>query len=173
MVSFKSVLNVVHFNTQVWSITYHSWLTFVYLLAACIIWMIPAKRTICLTVSPLIVCYAVGLLVIQYIYGLDLTDSELPTETPSGYQYSEIGLQKYTYPCLPLAVKVKITNFIHGSLYLSNFFNEILSNRRMELLFWCYLPCSCIDKQSQFEQQDKAKCKYVNFHMWASSCIIE
>ena len=73
--------------------------------------MIPAKRSICLAVSPLIVCYAVGLLVIQYIYGLDLNGSELPVETSSGYQYSEMGLQKYTYPCLPLAIKVTTHNY--------------------------------------------------------------
>ncbi len=45
---------------------------------------------------------------LQYIYGLDLTDSELPVETSSGYEYSQIGLQKYQYPCLPLAVKVSL-----------------------------------------------------------------
>lgn len=68
--------------------------------------MIPSKKSVCLIVSPLIVCYAEGLLVIQYIYGLDLTDEELPVQTKSGYHYSEIGLTKYEYPCLPLTVKV-------------------------------------------------------------------
>ena len=89
-----------------WSITYHSWLTFVYLLAACIIWMIPAKRHFCLSVSPLIVCYTEALLTINYIYGFNLTEDELPETTDSGYKLEEIGLVKYEYPCVHLAVQL-------------------------------------------------------------------
>ena len=91
---------------QVWSITYHSWMTFVYLLAACIIWMIPSKRRFCLSVSPLIVCYTEALLTINYIYGFNLDDDELPASTDGGYKLEEIGLVKYDYPCVHLAVQI-------------------------------------------------------------------
>nr|QZA74858.1 piezo [Platynereis dumerilii] len=94
---------------MVWSITYHSWLTFVYLLSACVIWMTPQKRQVALVGSPIIVFYAESLLIIQYIYGLALKDEELPTETSSGYNFKEIGLMRYKYPCIPLAIQCAYT----------------------------------------------------------------
>lgn len=92
-----------------WSITYHSWLTFLYLLWACVIWLIPQKRAVCLRCSPLIVLYAVCLLTICYIYGFKLTDDELPVQNANGYKFKEIGLIKYDYQCLPLGVQVGLS----------------------------------------------------------------
>ena len=89
---------------QAWSIAFHSWLTFVMLLSACIIWMIPQKRTLCLHLSPIIVSYAVVLVSILYVYNLPIDD--LPTETSGGYKYTQIGLDKYKYPVVPLAIQV-------------------------------------------------------------------
>ena len=43
---------------QAWSITYHSWLTFVLLLWACVLWMIPNQRAAMLRCSPFLVIYA-------------------------------------------------------------------------------------------------------------------
>ena len=68
--------------------------------------MIPAKRRVCLLASPIIVCYTEALLTINYIYGLNLTDEELPEETENGIHLKEIGLVKYDYPCVQLAVQV-------------------------------------------------------------------
>lgn len=96
---------------MVWSITFHSWLTFVLLLSACVIWMMPQKRKVALVASPVIVFYAESLLIIQYIYGLDLNDSELPSQTSSGYNFKEIGLVKYLYPVIPLATQSAFTGF--------------------------------------------------------------
>ena len=89
-----------------WSITYHSWLTFVYLLAACIIWMMPKKRHVCLVVSPIVVCYTEALLALNYIYGLNLTEEELPEETDGGYHLGEIGLVRHDVPCAHLGVQI-------------------------------------------------------------------
>lgn len=91
-----------------WSITFHSWLTFVLLLGACIIWMIPKSRRACLLVSPVIVFYAEVLLIIQYIYGLKLNEDELPTEL-HGMKMSEIGLIKFDIPCRSLALQTFYT----------------------------------------------------------------
>ncbi|XP_055941202.1 piezo-type mechanosensitive ion channel component 2-like isoform X4 [Argiope bruennichi] len=88
-----------------WSITYHSWLTFVLLLWSCIIWMSPNSRYVCLRSSPALVFYAEALLLLQYIYGLNLTEEEL-----SSKNVGEIGLVKYgdlTYQ--PLTIKVLYT----------------------------------------------------------------
>ncbi|XP_077982492.1 piezo-type mechanosensitive ion channel component 2-like [Glandiceps talaboti] len=91
-----------------WSITYHSWLTFVLLLWACFIWMIPSSRAACLYSSPFLVIYAECLLIIGYVYGLNLSDSELPTE--GTVNYKDIGLVKHEFPCVHIAVKILYTS---------------------------------------------------------------
>ncbi|XP_035206569.1 piezo-type mechanosensitive ion channel component 2-like isoform X5 [Stegodyphus dumicola] len=90
-----------------WSITYHSWLTFVLLLWSCILWMCPNSRYACLRSSPALVVYAEALLLLQYIFGLNLNDDELPTFSKN---VAQIGLVKYgdlTYQ--PLAIKMLYT----------------------------------------------------------------
>ncbi|CAH1268772.1 PIEZO2 [Branchiostoma lanceolatum] len=92
-----------------WSITYHSWLTFVLLIWACVVWMCRSARRICLLSSPAFVFYAEVLLVIQFVYGLNLTEEELPTKSSSGYNLEEIGLIKYQHTCLHLTAKILYT----------------------------------------------------------------
>ncbi|XP_035679168.1 piezo-type mechanosensitive ion channel component 2-like isoform X10 [Branchiostoma floridae] len=92
-----------------WSITYHSWLTFVLLIWACVVWMCRSARRICLLSSPAFVFYAEVLLVIQFVYGLNLTEEELPTKSSSGYNLEEIGLVKYQHTCLHLTAKILYT----------------------------------------------------------------
>lgn len=113
-----------------WSITYHSWLTFAFLLTACMTWMMPSKRHFCLLISPLIVCYTEALLTVGYIYGFNLTDEELPSETESGYKLEEIGLVKYEYPCVHLAVQIAFS--IAFWLTLRQHMREV-SMRKQEL----------------------------------------
>ncbi|GAB1603265.1 piezo-type mechanosensitive ion channel component 1-like isoform X5 [Argonauta hians] len=91
-----------------WSITFHSWLTFIFLLGACLIWMVPKSRRACLIVSPVIVLYAEVLLVIQFVYGLNLTDQELPTVV-GDVKMAEIGLIKPEIPCGNLALQILYT----------------------------------------------------------------
>ena len=79
--------------------------------------MFPSKRRITLACSPLIVCYAEGLLSIQYVYGFNLTDDELPVETAGGYKYKEIGLDKDD-PSIHLAVQVSLCQVL--SSYISS-----------------------------------------------------
>ena len=120
---FMSILlclakSIHFFILQAWSITYHSWLTFVLLLAACIIWMIPNSRRVILVLSPIILFYGICLLLIQFIYGMDL-NKELPDES-NGIKLSDVGLKKFQYPCLQLALQVNVSyNLLpncHGSL---------------------------------------------------------
>lgn len=110
LISFRfSCFNSVPYSSmyccvlQAWSITYHSWLTFVLLLAACFIWMVPQSRKACLLCSPAVVLYGEVLLIIQFVYGMNLT--ELPEES-NGIKLDEIGLKKFKYPCLQLALQV-------------------------------------------------------------------
>ncbi|RWS27983.1 piezo-type mechanosensitive ion channel component-like protein, partial [Leptotrombidium deliense] len=92
-----------------WSITYHSWLTFVLLLWSCLIWMIPNSRRACLRSSPALVTYAILLIFGQYIFSLTLNENELP-QKPDGVNLNEIGLKKYyQYSYKPLIVKILYT----------------------------------------------------------------
>ncbi|XP_033249403.1 piezo-type mechanosensitive ion channel component isoform X5 [Drosophila miranda] len=93
-----------------WSIVYHSWLTFVLLLWANVLWMIPNQRKAMMRSSPFIVLYAEVLLVAQYIYGMDLNNNELPTKvTTAGINLQQIGFERpienHMRPCVPLIVK--------------------------------------------------------------------
>lgn len=102
---------------QTWSITFHSWLTFIYLMAACLIWIMPKKRQVCLKCSPLILIYAEVLLFIQYIYGFNL--KELPSTIYEGWPLKEIGLVKYKNPAVALLVQVGVVNvYTHVCLML-------------------------------------------------------
>ncbi|XP_046404278.1 piezo-type mechanosensitive ion channel component isoform X3 [Ischnura elegans] len=88
-----------------WSITYHSWLTFVLLLWASVLWMIPNQRRSLLHCSPFLVAYAELLLVAQYVYGMDLTDDELPPSV-EGINLAQIGFIKPDYlPFKPILIK--------------------------------------------------------------------
>ncbi|XP_036100964.1 piezo-type mechanosensitive ion channel component 2 [Molossus molossus] len=51
-----------------WSITYHSWLTFVLLIWSCTLWMIRNRRKYAMISSPFMVVYANLLLILQYIW---------------------------------------------------------------------------------------------------------
>nr|XP_018904353.1 PREDICTED: piezo-type mechanosensitive ion channel component 2 isoform X9 [Bemisia tabaci] len=59
-----------------WSIMFHSWLTFVLLIWAIILWMLPNQRKIMLRSSPFLVLYAELLLLSQYLYELGFLDLE-------------------------------------------------------------------------------------------------
>uniref|UniRef100_A0A914W7L3 Piezo-type mechanosensitive ion channel component n=1 Tax=Plectus sambesii TaxID=2011161 RepID=A0A914W7L3_9BILA len=80
------------FMMMAWSIIYHSWLTFVLLLISCVVWMYPDSRKFCLRISPFIVIYAEILLMLQFIWGLSLTQEELPDENPPFLR--QLGLEK-------------------------------------------------------------------------------
>lgn len=73
------VLLRVNIILQLWSVFYPSWPALLLLLWACIIWLIPRftpKDSLFYT-SPALVFYAVCLLLLQYIFSLNLTSAEL------------------------------------------------------------------------------------------------
>ncbi|XP_068981167.1 piezo-type mechanosensitive ion channel component isoform X11 [Bombus flavifrons] len=94
---FQLIINSSYLATNIimmtWSIMYHSWTTFALLLWALILWMVPNKRASMMKCSPFIVIYAMLLLLVQYIYSMDLTEEELPTKI-NGISVSEIGFSK-------------------------------------------------------------------------------
>lgn len=78
------------------------------LLWASISWMVPQQRKTMLRSSPFLVFYAEFLLLSQFLYGMNLTDSELP-QTIQDWNLEQIGFTKVRhFPCKPLIIKVVI-----------------------------------------------------------------
>ena len=77
-----------------------SWLHFALLMAACVIWVLPDPGKMCPRLSPFLVFYATCLILLEYIFGLNLEDKELP-------QYDHIGLVRHDYPFPHLLLKVR------------------------------------------------------------------
>ncbi|XP_039764794.1 piezo-type mechanosensitive ion channel component isoform X2 [Pararge aegeria] len=92
-----------------WSIMFHSWLTFVFLMWANIVWLCQDQRSFMLKTSPVLVFYAMLLLIAQYIYGMDLTEVELPSNI-TAVNLRQIGLGRPDgEPCVPLLIKSLFT----------------------------------------------------------------
>ncbi|XP_063977086.1 piezo-type mechanosensitive ion channel component isoform X4 [Diachasmimorpha longicaudata] len=94
---FQLVANSSYLATNIimmtWSIMYHSWTTFVFLLWALILWMVPDKRASMMRCSPFIVTYGTLLVLIGYVFSMNLTEEELPTVV-DGFSLSELGFSK-------------------------------------------------------------------------------
>lgn len=89
---------------QVWSITYHSWLTFVLLLWACLIWTVRSRHQLATLCSPFILLYGLVLCGLRYVWAMDLRP-ELPT-TLGPVSLRQLGLEHTRYPCLDLGAMV-------------------------------------------------------------------
>ncbi|XP_051948231.1 piezo-type mechanosensitive ion channel component 1-like isoform X1 [Xyrauchen texanus] len=85
---------------MVWSITYHSWLTFVLLLWSCLIWMLRARQHFAALCSPFILLYGLTLCFLQYVWAMDL-QMELPQHIGT-MSLRQLGLDRAQYPCLHL-----------------------------------------------------------------------
>ncbi|XP_069548591.1 piezo-type mechanosensitive ion channel component 2 [Brachyistius frenatus] len=55
-----------------WSITYVSWLTFVFLIWSCMLWMVRDRRRYAMLSSPFMVAYGNLLIVLQYIWSFEI-----------------------------------------------------------------------------------------------------
>ncbi|XP_049867605.1 piezo-type mechanosensitive ion channel component [Pectinophora gossypiella] len=92
-----------------WSIMYHSWLTFVFLMWANIVWLCQDQRSFMLKTSPVLVIYAMLLLLSQYVFGMNLTEDELPSNITE-VNLRQIGLGRTEgEPCVPLLIKSLFT----------------------------------------------------------------
>uniref|UniRef100_A0A8C1V2G2 Piezo-type mechanosensitive ion channel component 1 n=1 Tax=Cyprinus carpio TaxID=7962 RepID=A0A8C1V2G2_CYPCA len=92
---------------MVWSITYHSWLTFVLLLWSCVIWMLRARQRFATLCSPFILLYGLALCCLQYVWAMDL-ETELPQHIGT-MSLHQLGLDRAQYPCLRLGAMLLFT----------------------------------------------------------------
>ncbi|XP_052864339.1 piezo-type mechanosensitive ion channel component [Anopheles cruzii] len=126
LLAVRNVASYIYMNSyiftnvimMVWSIMYHSWLTFVLLIWANLIWILPNHRKNMLNSSPVLVIYAELLLLAQFLYGMNLTEAELPTVIDgSGINLEQLGfVRRLEYPCVPLLVKSLFTTMFWISL---------------------------------------------------------
>ncbi|XP_075383802.1 piezo-type mechanosensitive ion channel component 2-like [Tenrec ecaudatus] len=110
-------------RTRVWSITHNSWLSFVLLLWACVIWMARDRRSLALLSAPGLVLYANLLVLLNFYAGLRLSQEELFPGVPD-WLLADLDLKPYPQPCLHLGIK---------SLYAS--------------LFWLLLRQRVLERQ--------------------------
>ena len=72
--------------------------------------------------SPYLVIYAELLLLVQYVYGMNLNEKELPTEhkTSSGttIKFKELGLMTWKFPVLHLGAQVGTLQILFRKLQL-------------------------------------------------------
>ncbi|XP_071296935.1 piezo-type mechanosensitive ion channel component 1 isoform X2 [Agelaius tricolor] len=111
---------------MVWSITYHSWLTFVLLLWACLIWTVRSRRHFAMLCSPFLVLYAIALCSLQYVWAMDVAP-ELPTHI-SFVELQQLGLVHPQYPCMALGAKLLFT--LTFWMLLRGFVSEKVLTRR-------------------------------------------
>ncbi|XP_066205386.1 piezo-type mechanosensitive ion channel component 1 isoform X1 [Saccopteryx leptura] len=110
---------------MVWSITYHSWLTFVLLLWACLIWTVRSRHQLAMLCSPFILLYGLVLCGLRYVWAMDLR-AELPT-TLGPVSLRQLGLEHTHYPCLDLGAMLLYT--LTFWLLLRQFVKEKLLRR--------------------------------------------
>ncbi|XP_006888832.1 PREDICTED: piezo-type mechanosensitive ion channel component 1 [Elephantulus edwardii] len=107
---------------MVWSITYHSWLTFVLLLWACLIWTVRSRHQLAMLCAPFLLLYGLALCGLRYVWAMDLRP-ELPTML-GPVSLHQLGLQHTRYPCLDLGAMLLYT--LTFWLLLRQFVNEKL-----------------------------------------------
>ncbi|XP_045549637.1 piezo-type mechanosensitive ion channel component 2 [Salmo salar] len=74
-----------------WSITYVSWLTFVFLMWSCLLWMVRDRRRYTMLTSPFMVLYGNLLIVLQYIWSFELLEPVPGLFLKKEVPFSELG----------------------------------------------------------------------------------
>ncbi|CAF1213486.1 unnamed protein product [Rotaria magnacalcarata] len=107
----------------VWSITFHSLITLVFLLWACFLWVLPNSRKWCLRMSPFFTLYGGILLTLQYICGLNISFDQFEFAYDR-QTMKQIGIQTNDYypAFVPLLVKSLYMMFFW--LTLRQYINE-------------------------------------------------
>ncbi|KAG7272227.1 hypothetical protein CRUP_035754, partial [Coryphaenoides rupestris] len=78
-----------------WSITYVSWLTLVFLIWSCVLWMVRDRRRYAMLTSPFMVAYGNLLIVLQYIYSFEILDTVPGFFLKPTVPFSELGSKTF------------------------------------------------------------------------------
>ncbi|KAH8294787.1 hypothetical protein KR018_002866 [Drosophila ironensis] len=153
---YKNSYILLNIFMMIWSIVYHSWLTFVLLIWANVLWMIPNQRRSMMRSSFFVVLYAEFLLISQYIYGMNINENELPTKVSIfTFNLEQVGFvhpqNKGSPPWISLTVK---TGFLLVFWITSRqYFKEKTENRtRDDLLQQIFGPHHSRSEHLLFEK---------------------
>ncbi|KAJ3594600.1 hypothetical protein NHX12_003907 [Muraenolepis orangiensis] len=83
-----------------WSITYVSWLTFVFLLWSCLLWMVRDRRRYAMLTSPFMVMYGNLLITLQYIFSFETLNTVPGFFIHKEVSFSELGSKTEEILCL-------------------------------------------------------------------------
>lgn len=131
---YKNAYIVTNGCMMIWSIIYHSWLGFILLIWANLIWIRKDQRAQMMKSSPYLVVYALILLFINYIYGMNFTEDELPTQA-GNMNMNQIGFVKYeAFPGVSLLIKSTFTVSFWITMRLM-FQEKLLKKQKKNLTF--------------------------------------
>ncbi|KAL4712847.1 hypothetical protein ACJJTC_011917 [Scirpophaga incertulas] len=153
-----------------WSIMFHSWLTFVFLMWANVVWLCQDQRSFMLKTSPVLVCYSMMLLLTQYIYGMNLLETELPSNI-TDVNLSQIGIGRVDgEPCVPLLIKSLFTCMFWVTLRQR--VQEIRQRRQSAVISDMAAPlqltvsAAASVMEAQREEENRSRL----LRIWASGC---
>ena len=110
------------------------------------IWIIPNQRKNMLKTTPYLVAYAEFLLLATYVFGMDLTDDELPSNVDVSKIVRSFEF-KFHLHFNPIDQWYKLTtNWIHQISTLSNW------SYCPQILFQCYVFCIITTNASRKEK---------------------
>ncbi|KAL5965948.1 Piezo-type mechanosensitive ion channel component [Taenia solium] len=133
-----------------WSVVLRSWLSFILLLSACVLWILPNSRLACLYCSPLIVAYGMCIILLQYIYCFDLREAELPTNIPDkNLNLTEIGLHRWPVPVWPLSLQAVLFALLRYLIPLTTVQLMFL------VFFWLNLRLFVLERSSSFSSSSR------------------
>ncbi|UYV67379.1 PIEZO2 [Cordylochernes scorpioides] len=108
-----------------WSILYHSLMAFVFLLLSCIIWITPDSRKSYLRISPFIVAYAHLMLLIHFVFCLEIHDL-VPVPNGLGLTMFDPMDSAEEYLLLDFVIKISFT-----IMFLLALWTYMLKKRKM------------------------------------------
>lgn len=115
LVNFYIVNNIV---MMVWSIVFHGWLTFIFLLWANVLWVVPDTRRRMMLCTPLIVMYAQLLLIAQYCVSLNVRSHEVPAILWRIRSHEQLGFALADrWPVPPLLLQTIFAGFFWVTLH--------------------------------------------------------
>ncbi|XP_038859228.1 piezo-type mechanosensitive ion channel component 2-like [Salvelinus namaycush] len=153
-----------------WSITYVSWLTFVFLMWSCMLWMVRDRRRYTMLTSPFMVLYGNLLIVLQYIWSFELLEPVTGLFLKKDVPFSELGSKVLCLLSFWLLLRQTLTERkdkqreedavltdVHVDnqpkkkdnidLQVSGYHrNNVITNATIS----CYLHCSCLSSRANY-----------------------
>ena len=123
---------------QAWSITYHSLLTLIYLLWACLLWVLPNSRKWCLRMSPFFTIYGGLLLILQYLCGFKIGFDQL-SFLSDRHTMEQIGIKINDYHSAFISSSIKVCEFVRSFYFAFGYFVRQTKSDRENNYIYIYV----------------------------------